>query len=248
MNSRSVVRGLIHLGAIAGVGVLLSGSSVAQSTSATGGGPRVGAPQTVIVGLAVLCLLFLASALRSALQSESTEQSYAPPEGYDGPQLSQQSPKQNGLPTDRSFRPDDNDDATSRRTFLVAAGGLAVLIGVGVVFARQRGVAPDDAAERFIRQVDGGDFGRADELIHPGSPLDGAGDALDLIVAFAGVDAVIDAVDISVVESRVLHQNDNTATVEVTLSIDLLLEDVETDVPLDMRTADGEWHVWNVDL
>ena len=38
------------------------------------------------------------------------------------------------------------------------------------------------------------------------------------------------------------------AVVQVTVEIDLLVERVDTEIPLDMRTDGGDWYVWNVDV
>jgi hypothetical protein len=103
-------------------------------------------------------------------------------------------------------------------------------------------------AKNFVNAIDDSDFNRADDLIHPDSPLDGAGEAVDIIAAAAGANAVIDALDISVAQTTLLEEGDTQAVVEVTTEISLVIDDVSIDVPMDMRTSDGDWYVWLVNV
>lgn len=147
----------------------------------------------------------------------------------------------------------DTGDATgeraeaSRRAVLLGGAGLATLAGVWYVFLRDTG-DPADVAAEFVAELDAGNFGVADDLIHPESPLDGAGDAADLVAAVAGVDGIVEALDLSVVDTEVTAESDGEAVVQVTVELDVLVETLTADVPLEMRTDDGDWFVWNVDV
>jgi hypothetical protein len=138
------------------------------------------------------------------------------------------------------------DRALGRRGVLAGGAGLAALLGGGWFFLLRDTEGPDDVAEEFVVTLDSGEFSAADELIHPDSPLDGAGQAADLLVAVAGFDAAIDALDISVLDSDVTGKGGGEATVDVATEIDLVVDQATVDVPLELRTADGDWYVWSV--
>jgi hypothetical protein len=86
----------------------------------------------------------------------------------------------------------------------------------------------------------------SETVTNPDSPLDGAGRAADLIVSVLGVGRAIDAVDISVVDSTVRENAGGQAVVDVTVEADVIVEQIQTDVPLEMRTDSGDWYVWSV--
>lgn len=126
---------------------------------------------------------------------------------------------------------------------------MAALLGGGAfLFLNQSGPGPDDVAQNFIEEIDDNNLSSADEMIHPDSPLDGAGDAANILVAVAGVGRAIRAVDVSVPEAKVRDKSNGQAIVDATIEVDLVLESVSTAVPLDMRKHDGDWHVWNLDV
>ena len=135
---------------------------------------------------------------------------------------------------------------TSRRAVLAGGAGLVALAGGWYVFLRETG-DPAEVAAEFVAELDAGEFGAADDLIHPESPLDGAGDAADLVAAIAGVDGIVEALDLSVVETDVTEESGGEAVVDVRVELDLLVETLTTTIPLEMRTDDGDWFVWNVD-
>lgn len=132
----------------------------------------------------------------------------------------------------------------NRRTFLcgTAAAGTAALAGCLGLFED----GPDEVAESFVEALDAGEFAAAEEFLHPASPVDGAGQAADVIAAIYGVDGVVEALDISVEDSRVIAESDDEATVAVTVAVDLVVEEAEGDIPFQMRTDDGDWYVWSV--
>jgi hypothetical protein len=178
------------------------------------------------------------------------------------PQHQEQGKQRRGQPRDRGQQPPPQQQGgqrreqarrdsggTSRRNLLLGGAGLAAILGGGWFFlVRDDGNGPSKAAEEFVAALDEGEFSRADELIHPQSPLDGAGDAANALVAVAGIGRAIDAVDVSVTQTEILQRGDGQAVVEATIAVDLLVESIEADVPLDMRTADGDWYVWNLSL
>lgn len=129
-----------------------------------------------------------------------------------------------------------------RRTFLVGAGVGCVLGSAGCLW--QSGDGPGDVGEEFIQQLDNGNFDDANDLIHSDSTLDGAGQAADLLAGLYRVDSVIEAIDFSVQDSQVVDKSDGEATVEVTVTVDLLVDEVEDDIPLEMRRDENGWRVW----
>lgn len=131
-----------------------------------------------------------------------------------------------------------------RRQFLIGTGtaGTAALAGCLGFFEE----GPDEVAASFVEALDAGEFAEAEEYVHSASPIDGAGQAADVIAAIYGVDGVIDALDISVEDSRVVEEEDDEARVAVTVAVDVVLDEVENDVPLAMQTDDGDWRVWSV--
>lgn len=135
----------------------------------------------------------------------------------------------------------------SRRAVLLGGAGLVALAGGWYVFLRDTG-DPADVAAEFVAELDAGEFGAADDLIHPESPLDGAGDAAGLVATIAGVDGIVEALDLSVVDTEVTTESDGEAVVEVTVELDVFVGTPTADVPLEMRTDDGDWFVWNVDI
>jgi hypothetical protein len=152
-------------------------------------------------------------------------------------------------PSPRDGQHRDADRALSRRGAVVGGAGLAAALGGGwYVFLRDDRKGPDTVAEEFVVAVDSSEFSRADEMIHPESPLDGAGDAADILVGVAGIGGAIDALDISVTDTETRQKSDGQAIVDVTIEIDLVVEQVDADLPLEMRTANGEWHVWNLSV
>lgn len=228
--------------AIAGVWASLLGESGVQASARAGTGAGTGLPRIVVVGLAVIALVFLIRALRDALHSgtDSNKQEH----GHSGPRP-RESPPDTGVNDTQS---DGDTNKSTRRGVLAGAAGVTTVIGILVFFTTRPSTGPGDVAEDFVEAIDDSEFSSADEMVHPESPLDGAGDALDVIVGAAGIESAIDALDISVADSRVIREQNNQAVVDMTLELDLIVEEPRLDVPLEMRTADGDWHVWDVRL
>lgn len=111
---------------------------------------------------------------------------------------------------------------------------------------QQEEQGPKQVAEEFLELIDNNDFNGAGELIHPNSVLNGPDDAADIIISIAGVGEVIDAIDISVAEATLLDKTDTRAVVRLTAEINVIVDKLSTDIPIDMRTHEGDWHVWNV--
>ena len=103
---------------------------------------------------------------------------------------------------------------------------------------------PDDTAEEFIEQLDDGEFGEANSLIHSDSTINGAGQAAEIIGAYYGVSGVVEALNISVEGSSVVNEQGDEATVAVDISVDLVVEEVQDTIELSLRQEDGEWRIW----
>lgn len=140
----------------------------------------------------------------------------------------------------------DDRGGTTRRNLVLGGAGLAALAGGGWFFFFRGGNSPEPVAEEFVAAIDDTNFSKADEFIHPDSPVDGAGTAADLLLAVAGVGRAISAVDISATNTETTERGGGEAVVRVTVEIDLLVDQVSTVVPLEMRTDSGDWYVWNV--
>lgn len=131
-----------------------------------------------------------------------------------------------------------------RRQFVLTSGTVGVLATAGCLGLF--GDSPADVAESFVKALDAGKFGEADTYIHSESPLDGTGQAVDVIASIYGVDGVVDALDISVEESAVTEETDNEASVRVAVAVDIVVDEIEDEIPFQMRTDDGDWRVWMV--
>jgi len=248
MFNRRTLWGVVRAGLAGLLGVTMSGVSGAQEVGTVGTGGRVSVPQILVVAFGTLGLILLLSALRRALQSDSTERVKKKSERLDGPQRPEQSSRQNELPGNSSLGPDNGDDNIGRRTLVLGGAGVIAMVGAVIFLPRQEGTGPDTAAERFVRAIDDTNFSRIDEMIHSGSPLDGADDALDLFSGLVGAEQAVDALDISVEDSTIVRENDSRADVEVAIEVNLLIDEPSTEVPLEMRTENGEWRVWNIGL
>ena len=99
-----------------------------------------------------------------------------------------------------------NRGGTTRRNLVLGGAGLAAVLGGGWFFFLRTGDSPEPVAEEFVAAIDDTNFSRADEFVHPDSPLDGAGTAADLLLAVAGVGRAISAVDISVTETEIAER------------------------------------------
>ena len=135
---------------------------------------------------------------------------------------------------------------TSRRGLL--AGAIAIGAGGGALwylFGRN-GDGPDAVAAAFIERIDAGEFSEADALLHPDNPIGGAGDVVELLSVLFGVDDIISAVSMTVTERQVKREDNDEATVALTVVVDLFLTEFEEDIPLEMRTHEGQWYVWNL--
>lgn len=142
----------------------------------------------------------------------------------------------------------DGRGGTTRRNLVLGGAGLAAVLGGGWFLFLRKGDSPEPVAEEFVAAIDDTNFSRADELVHPDSPLDGAGTAADLLLAVAGVGRAISAVDISATDTETTERGGGEAVVRVTVEIDLVVDRVDAGVPLEMRTDSGDWYVWNVDV
>lgn len=129
-----------------------------------------------------------------------------------------------------------------RRTFLVGAGVGCAISSAGCLWQSNDG--PGDVAAEFITELTDGNFDEANDLIHSDSTLDGAGQAADLLAGLYGVDSVLGAVDVAVQDTQVVSKSDGEATVEVTTTVDLLVEELEDKIPLEMRQDENGWRVW----
>ena len=132
----------------------------------------------------------------------------------------------------------------NRRTLLAGAVTAGTAATAGCLGLFEDG--PDDVAEEFIEHVDDGELAAANELIHEQSTIDGAGQAADLLAAFVGADDTLDALDLSVEETTVVAESDTEARVQLLISVDLILEEVEQAVDVELRDEDGEWRVWAI--
>jgi hypothetical protein len=141
-----------------------------------------------------------------------------------------------------------NRGGTTRRNLVLGGAGLAAVLGGGWFLFLRTGDSPEPVAEEFVAAIDDTNFSRADEFVHPDSPLDGAGTAADLLLAVAGVGRAISAVDISATDTETTERGGGEAVVRVTVEIDLVVDRVDAVVPLEMRTDSGDWYVWNVDV
>jgi hypothetical protein len=133
----------------------------------------------------------------------------------------------------------------NRRTFLLGAGTAGVTVTAGCLGFFDAG--PTEPAESFIKALDDGEFDQAAQYLHSENPVGDVAAVADLIAGLYGVDDVIDALDITVEGSRAVEQSGDRASVEVTTSVDLVVEEPETDIPLEMRTDNGDWRVWTID-
>lgn len=248
MFNRRALKGMVRAGLAVTAGAMMSGVSGAQEVGTVGTGGGVSVPQILVVAFGIFGLILLVSALRRALQSDSTKRVKKKSERLDGPQHPEQSSKQNGLPVNSSPQPDEGEEKVSRRTLVLGGAGVIAIVVAVIFLPRQEGTGPDAAAERFVRAIDDTNFSRIDEMIHSESPLDGADDALDLFSGLVGAEQAVDALDISVEDSTIVREGDGQADVEVTIGVDLLIEEPSTEVPLEMRTDNGEWRVWNIGL
>jgi cytoskeletal protein RodZ len=217
-------------------------------TTTTG---EVSVPRVVIVGGGIVGLIVLAFVLRQAVQTtEEESREYEIPENSTATDRNPRPPQQTGSSQKRTQSSNKTDSSTTRRAFFIGGIGAIVLVGIAVLFSEQTTPGPDAAAEEFISAIDNSDFDMADSMIHPDSPIDGAGEAVDLIVGFTVTGAVtsvaIDALDISAENTQVTRSDGGRATVEVTVDVDLIIESAQGTLPMEMRTADGDWYVWNI--
>ncbi len=143
---------------------------------------------------------------------------------------------------------------TSQSGGVTRRGLLAGVVGLGVgggalwyLFGRN-GDDPTVVATAFIERIDAGEFSEADAMIHPESPVSGAGEAAELLSVFFAIDDIVSAVSVTVTESRVLRDDGDEARVALTVEADLFVTTVDEDVPLDMRRHEGEWYVWNLPI
>ena len=142
-----------------------------------------------------------------------------------------------------------DERALSRRSALIGGGALAALAGGGwYLFLREDD--PTETAETFVERAAAGEFRDAEDLLHEDSPLDGAGSAVETLSAALGlpIGETIDAVPLTVESSTLVEEDGDEATVEVTVNVDLAVLDTDVDVPLSMRTENGDWRVWNIDV
>jgi hypothetical protein len=100
----------------------------------------------------------------------------------------------------------DSRGGTTRRNLVLGGAGLAAVLGGGWFLFLREEDSPGPVAEEFVAAIDDTNFGRADKLVHPDSPLEGAGTAADLLLAVAGVGRAISAVDISVTETEIAER------------------------------------------
>lgn len=113
---------------------------------------------------------------------------------------------------------------------------------------------PADVAEDFIVAIDEGNFEKANGLIHDEGRIQNAGDASELLNAGLEIDEALDAIPISVVSKNVSSKSNGTATVRVTIELDLLVTTIEPTIDFEMRTMENElplikdWRIWDVNL
>lgn len=107
---------------------------------------------------------------------------------------------------------------------------------------------PDDAAEAFIEAVDDADWSTADDLTHPDSQFDDGTSFAELVLGElpggALIEFGIDALDITIEELETLEETDEEAAIEATLDVGVDDLTAEVVIEFDMRTHDGDWHVY----
>jgi hypothetical protein len=131
-----------------------------------------------------------------------------------------------------------------RRTFVLGAGAAAVTGTAGCL-----GLFEDDPtkpAESFIAALDDGEFDEAGQYLHSENPVGDVAAVADLIAGLYSVDDIVDALDFTIEDSSVVAESGDQATVEVTVAVDLVVEELQDTIPLEMRTDDGDWRVWTV--
>jgi hypothetical protein len=119
--------------------------------------------------------------------------------------------------------------------------------------------SPAEVTTTFLKRFSDGQFDEADDLIHPGGPLEGASDvaflASLLVTNFLAM-FVLGAIPTEVVERTVIEEGPTTARVDAALdvadvgtidaAVELRPQGYEEDDPGDGRR--DVWRVWTVDL
>ena len=100
---------------------------------------------------------------------------------------------------------------------------------------------PVAAVEAFFGALDDGNVDRANELIHPGG---------DLSEFPEGEAKRMDEGTMEVVETTVVEETDDTATLEGAVLTDTgpVDEPIEVSGTIELRTADGEWKLWEIEV
>lgn len=135
----------------------------------------------------------------------------------------------------------------SRRDVLAVSGTTTIAATAGcsdLLFFLDDG--PEDVAEEFVEALNDGDFQAANDLIHPDARIDGAGFAADVLAGYYGIDAVVEAAEMSVEDTNTREESDGQALVAVTVSVDIGFDETEGDVGVELREHDGDWMVWDM--
>lgn len=131
-----------------------------------------------------------------------------------------------------------------RRTFVLGAGAATLAGTAGCLGFFEDD--PTEPAESFLMALDDGEFDEASQYLHSDNPVGDVGTVADLVAGLYSVDDIIDALDFTIEDSSVVEESGDQATVEVTVAVDLLVEELQDTIPMEMRTDDGDWRVWTV--
>ncbi|WP_121820653.1 nuclear transport factor 2 family protein [Halostella salina] len=112
-----------------------------------------------------------------------------------------------------------------------AAAGLAGCMDLGIL----GGNGPAAVVEQFYQALDDGDRGTANDLIHSESPQGEIGEQEM---------AQFESYDITVESTEVLDESDDTAEVEVELTLEADGESSTNTMTVELRTEGGDWKVY----
>lgn len=140
------------------------------------------------------------------------------------------------------------ESTVSRRAVGGAIVGLAALGAGGWYFGFRSTDDPAAVAASFVSTLDEGDFDSATDYLHPESPISDPATAANMLATFYDIDDFVTELSVEVIEQSVLDETETSAQVELRIAVDLVLTTLESDVPFELRTHDGDWYVWNIDV
>lgn len=123
-----------------------------------------------------------------------------------------------------------------RRQFLLV-GGLCTVSMAGCLGGE---APPDEVAEAFITAVDDLQMSEARDLLHDDSPMGSPSDRFSSIIGMRP-----DSVDIEVTSAEVTEETADTATVFMTVAVEMAVPTGNQDIDFAMQ-YDDEWLVWQM--